>query len=908
MKIHYFNATHWDREWYYSKEAFRTFLVEMTDKMLNLLDDPETLPLFIFDGQTIVLEDVLEIHPEWRKRLEKAISSQRLKVGPWYVMPDEFTVSGEALVRNLLLGRRIAESFGSAPWNVGYVCDIFGHIAQLPQIFQGFGLRGAVLWRGVPSETGPYFIWVSPDGTEIPAIHFDSKTGYSEFSLRVRGTKDVPLDEGFKQRLLDWLPGAEKYWGENLLCSDAQDHAYPASCMKEIRNILQEVLPDAEIIHTDLTELFDAEFKDTAALPHFSGELIHPSKLSGAGYQICATISSGYDIKNANDRCQNLLELLLEPMTAAILIQGGKCDTAFLRYAWRHLLQNHAHDSICGCSPDSIHRHMLTRFEEVETVAEQQILEFKYQDFEAVTQGKRWSILHSNGLDENSKTEALTDPDGSYLLRIFNPLPYKVDRVSEIEIAFPASKPYPMEFAEPFTTEKINLFRIYDEDGKEAPYSIRSIRRKQDVVLYPGSEAFFDIYTVVMHTELRASGQTSFTIKAVPDPVRNFSTLRTGRRSASNGIIALEIADNGTFAVTDLRSQRTFAGQNDYRIDREIGDGWGHCSPAGTSTTVGGYCRSISITHDGPERVEFEIVREFETAKEMIFAGGINANYEGVRESREKIPLTIRTRVALDRDSDALSISTVIDNNLRDARLQLIIPTGINGKYQANQAFCFNERVPGLMLGRETETFAEAESADKNFNGIVGKKDELGGLYFIGNAGFHECGSAAGTAGELSVTLFRAFTRTVGKNGENEWELQRTLSYEYQLKCTGANTSATELVKAQQIFQLQQLPVSVIPEYLVKPLESRSFAELAGNLAFTALKPAESGVPGEIVLRTVNLTGERQSAKITFAVPFCKAELCRIDESVQQEIARDASTLEFSAKPQEIITVKFTFG
>ncbi len=151
MRFYYFSATHWDREWYQSRQVYRKRLLTLTRRVLDLLEQQPEYRHFIFDGQTVVLDDVAEVHPEWRPRLATAISGGRLKVGPWYVMPDEFLVSGEALIRNLQIGRAVAEEYGSAPWPVGYVCDIFGHMAQLPQLFAGFGLKGAVVWRGLAS-------------------------------------------------------------------------------------------------------------------------------------------------------------------------------------------------------------------------------------------------------------------------------------------------------------------------------------------------------------------------------------------------------------------------------------------------------------------------------------------------------------------------------------------------------------------------------------------------------------------------------------------------------------------------------------------------------------------------------------------------------------------------------------
>ncbi len=144
--------THWDREWYATFQQFRIRLVHLIDDLVDLLERDPAYRHFNLDAQTVVLQDYLEIRPEKREILQKLIRERRLGVGPWYVLPDEFLVSGESLVRNLLLGHRLASDFGHVQ-KVGYIPDTFGHISQLPQILQGFGIPFAMHFRGL-DESG----------------------------------------------------------------------------------------------------------------------------------------------------------------------------------------------------------------------------------------------------------------------------------------------------------------------------------------------------------------------------------------------------------------------------------------------------------------------------------------------------------------------------------------------------------------------------------------------------------------------------------------------------------------------------------------------------------------------------------------------------------------------------------
>ena len=153
MHIYLFSGTHWDREWYQSFQGFRYRLVAMLDDLVEFFETEDHESVFHLDGQTIVLEDYAEINPEGYERLKKLIAQRRVLIGPWYCMPDEFLVSGEALIRNLLRGHAICAGLEAAPWKCGYICDIFGHNAQMPQLLRGFGMDSAVVGRGTNAHT-----------------------------------------------------------------------------------------------------------------------------------------------------------------------------------------------------------------------------------------------------------------------------------------------------------------------------------------------------------------------------------------------------------------------------------------------------------------------------------------------------------------------------------------------------------------------------------------------------------------------------------------------------------------------------------------------------------------------------------------------------------------------------------
>src|SRR5450631_3192056 len=160
---------HWDREWYQPFQAFRLRLVELLDTFLPMFDADPSYTHFLLDGQMAVVDDYLAVRPGAHEVLLRLAASGRLAVGPWYILMDEFLVSAETIIRNLQLGLERAAAFGGA-MPVGYLPDMFGHIAQMPQILRQAGFEHAVVWRGVPSAVDrTAFWWRGPDGSTVRA-------------------------------------------------------------------------------------------------------------------------------------------------------------------------------------------------------------------------------------------------------------------------------------------------------------------------------------------------------------------------------------------------------------------------------------------------------------------------------------------------------------------------------------------------------------------------------------------------------------------------------------------------------------------------------------------------------------------------------------------------------------------
>lgn len=348
--------THWDREWYSSFQTFRLRLVDLLDDFLPLLEADMGYVHFLLDGQTAVLDDYLEVRPEAEAVLRRLAMSGRLAMGPWYILMDEFLVSGETIVRNLQMGLERAAAFGGA-MEVGYLPDMFGHIAQMPQILRQAGLEHAVVWRGVPAaidKTG--FWWEAPDGSRVRAEYLPA--GYGNGAAIPDDAKALVRrvaahDEELGDRL---SPGAPMLW------MNGTDHQVPQPWLGRVVAEANEIQSDYRFEVTSLAD--HLAHAVTEGLPTWRGEL-----RSGARSNLLMGVASNrVDVKQAAARAELALERMTEPL-CALFLPADRWPQALLDTAWKLVVRNSAHDSICACSIDEVCDAVLHRFSEAHDIA-----------------------------------------------------------------------------------------------------------------------------------------------------------------------------------------------------------------------------------------------------------------------------------------------------------------------------------------------------------------------------------------------------------------------------------------------------------------------------------------------------------------------------------------------------------
>jgi 2-O-(6-phospho-alpha-D-mannosyl)-D-glycerate hydrolase len=350
--------THWDREWYEPFEHFRLWLGHVVDGVIETLERDPAFSSFTLDGQAIVLEDYLDVRPENEARLRMLLESGRIEVGPSYVLPDEFLVGPEPLVRNLLIGRQVCERFGVAPAPVGYMPDSFGHPNQVPQILRGFGLSSFIFSRGMGDQlddVGVVFQWEAPDGSTVLALQ--QLPHYGNFAQLADADDGARRIDGILEQFGGALERAGV--GQVLLCNGS-DHLPIQPEMPAICDELERRFPERSFTISSYADYVRS--LDGVEVPSWRGELLG-SRLQNV---LRGVNSSRLYLKQANDRAERRL-LTVETLAALeSLASGAPFPREDFRLAWRELLRNHPHDSICGCSCDEAHRDMMVRYEQLD--------------------------------------------------------------------------------------------------------------------------------------------------------------------------------------------------------------------------------------------------------------------------------------------------------------------------------------------------------------------------------------------------------------------------------------------------------------------------------------------------------------------------------------------------------------
>lgn len=892
--------THWDREWYMPREKMRFRLVELIDNLLEIFDR-EPAYIFHLDAQTIVLEDYLQIRPHMREKLCGLIREGRLLVGPWYVQNDFYLSCGESTIRNLQIGRGIAEEFGAC-MPVGYVPDQFGLIGQLPQLLRQFSLDNCVFGRGldriVTDEQGRHdravapteFIWKSPDGSGV-------------FSIQMRywyNNAQRILPE--KEQAIAQLNGISHSFDDSArtpyrLLMNGVDHL---EAQENLLEILREVGPAMEeqgkTVRQGRLDTYIQQVKEyidshNIALTEETDELRY-----GNDYQVLqGTLSSRTYIKQGNDRCEDRLLAELEPLYASLHMQGaeGLYPADYFHYLWKYLIQNHAHDSICCCSVDDVHDEMAMRF---------RLLNQAYDML--LDRGLRFYASH---------IEAASQP-GRYAFLLFNPLPFGRGGVVPVTLDIP-------------TADAVDGLTIVDAQGAEVPFRVlnrRPIRvDRYDPINLPTVIDCTRFELLVYADSLPALGATVlYAQKAQP----HVDVPQAGGHRIENELLELSAEPDGTLTLRDKRDGRVWHDLLWLEDTADAGSSYIFRYLKGDAPIdLHNALRTVSVRRDGDLRQSITLEYTLVLPQRLVWALPARCR------SAETVEMPFTLTLTLEKGTPMLRMHYSMDNLAQDHRLRLIVRTGLD------TPFTYSSSAFEMVKRRCGETVVEnVRGADQPNSGVIAIEDAGNGMAMF-NLGLHEYEHLDREGGIIALTLMRGngAIKTDGNDvptGGEPWfhipgnQCLRTLSGDIALFPYRGHYDEADVLRTSRLFRAPVLTYlcpageerqgsaavqeSAVSTRAVRPDPYAACRLSVGadvlrvegtGLEITAVKKAEIGEA--LVVRLYNTGAEPRTCSLTSAIPLRKAWRANADENPVEELAVRDSSVTAAVAPYAIVTL-----
>ncbi|EME8070389.1 alpha-mannosidase [Enterococcus faecium] len=854
-KVYIISHSHWDREWYMAYEQHHMRLIELIDDLLELFEVDPSFNSFHLDGQTIILDDYLQVRPEKRQAIQQAINEGKLRIGPFYILQDDFLISSESNVRNMLIGMEESRKWGT-PVMLGYFPDTFGNMGQTPQLMKQAGISAAAFGRGVKpigfdnqvleaenySSQYSEMWWKGPDQTAIFGLLFAN--WYSNGN-------EIPVEKEaalafWKQKLAD----AEQYASTNhLLMMNGVDHQPVQKDISKAIHLANELFPDYEFIHSNFTDYLEAVQKDVPEdLGSVEGELT--SQETDGWYTLANTASARVYLKQWNTKVQRQLENITEPLATMAYEVSGNYPHDQLDYAWKTLMQNHPHDSICGCSVDSVHREMIPRFEKADEVGKylaQDSLEQLTAAIDTTGFPKDsfpFVIVNTAGMDKTGEAEITIELERKRFAegipeQLYQELENLPKRKYHVETKSGATIPAIL------SEETVQFGYDLPKDRFRVPYMARMIK-----------------VTLPLENMPAFSWETFALVEGEAKAEEKETMIHQIGRIIENGPLHLTIEKNGTITMEDRKNKRKLNNLHIFEDIGDIGNEYIFKQPFCDQPILSSNKENseVKVLVDTPEIAKISILQEMEipvSADERLEKEQqmvVEFRYRKAERSKEKRILQIKTIMTIRKDSKKIDFETTLDNQMKDHRLRVLFPTKLHVEHhEADSIFEVVKRPNHVSKSWENPTNPQHQQAFVNIH------DEEYGVT-VGNFGLNEY--EVTEDGQIAVTLLRS----VGELGDwgyfptPEAQCLGEHRFNYSIELHGPEEKFSTYLHAyaaQIPFSTQQIKHhegTLISKQQYLTIKSETFA-------ITALK--RSKFSDKVVVRGFNMSSHLEKLEIT---------------------------------------------
>lgn len=920
-EIHVIANTHWDREWLYNFQETRQMLVELMDLLLDVLDKEPRYKSFLLDGQSVPIEDYLEIRPENRARLDKHVADGRLLIGPWYTLPECFTVNGESLVRNLTYGHRVSREHGNV-MKVGHTAFSYGQNSQMPQIYRGFGVEVMLFYHGVShDQVANEFIFEAADGTRILGSQMSSGARYNFYHNVYR---PAVFGKDITERLYRWTEGGlpfhlcreDRSMGHHILLDPVRgfDKERARQCIKALRDkeaaiattpylafmmghdssipdlvemdLIDEarkVLKGDTILHSRLPDLVEKVKKAAKNLKVLKGERRTPVLMNQRIHLYSDVLSSRTRIKRLNALAEQALQRWAEPFAVLAWRLGAAFPASSLDLAWKTLLKSQPHDSISSSGIDDIERDVRDRLRQAINLSDSVLAR---------------SLQHIQKRIDNSGAGK-----DDVLVTVFNASPRPRTEVVTAVVDVP-------------NTSAMSGFEVADAGAKRKAEPVQlAVRKPHSAVVNHAADATYMLESEQVKFHFEAKDIPAFgysTFKLVPTKTFGRGGLVCGLNAMENEHLCVAINDDSTFSVLHKASGEWYDGLNSFEDGGEVGNAWMHIEPAidRIVSSVGAPV-SIALEENGPLLARYRIDCEMTIPATFDEAGGdawrrLDGGGSSARRSEETALLRVTSWITLRKGARSVEVTTRFNNTAKHHRLRVLFPTN------RKTAVCHVE-TPFDVVDRPAvhgeDSPWQAANATFPMQRFVDLSDKNGGLAII-NDGLREYEVTLGKERAIAITLMRAYEialTTVSKRWERHPEMELSQcpgdhEFRYLIYPHAGTWDKGDVLSEVERLNVPMELAQVGPHKGDLPQRSGFLHVEPATAVVSALKQSEDGKA--VVLRIFNPTSKTVTATILAGSKIRSAQLVTLEEVTVKKLSPQSRSVKVAMAPKRIVTVK----
>ena len=918
--FHVISNTHWDREWRFPFQRNRQMLVDMIDSVLDILEKEPKYRAFHLDSQSIVIKDYLEIKPYKKELIKNLVKQNRLLIGPWYILPEEFQVGGENLIRNLLLGHKVCNEHGGVS-KIGYSPFSWGQISQLPQIYKEFGINLIMFYRGVNSIDSPKaeFLWEGADGTKAISSRFSTMPRYNFYfyiyrpAVHNEGFYDVeykwskggkafhfadkeqfdedffiidPLDEYYEENLKEWVEKIVKDQADDFTTPHAiwmEGHDSSGPNIKTVRIIedIKKIFPDINIKHSTLEEYAKAVFEssDEKELKLVKGERRSSQFDRRSGNMYGYTTSARMFLKQRNFDAERWIQFYAEPFNSFAGILGKDIKDHYLETSWEMIIQNSAHDSIGGCSLDEIHADMMNRYK--------QSIEISKGVFErAIKYISKRIDTSAFGKSENKNDIFIT---------VFNPNNYERNEVVKSFIDIP--KEY-----------DLGDFDIISSEGSKIEKQLISSKPFQPVLEQMiDRPMYFDMqrYEAYLNAnDIPAFGYNTFKVvpkKRAKAGSKGLAKIKKGSIVLENEFVKVNLNSNGTFDLIQKEINHKYKNLGYFYDEGEAGHAWVNTPTKPFVDTLENKAK-IKIIENGKLSSTIKISNKIKIYKNLS---------DRLKKSKKLKTTSIYLYLIINKTSKRIDLKVEVDNNAESHRLRMMFPTNLktNSSFGEGQ-FDVVER---SLERPNTKDWIEQPMYDFPMHQFVDLTDKEKGLAVLVD-GLKEYEVLSDKKRTLAITLFRGFEFIIAPSSKQDY------TYQKGSQCLGKQEFRLALFPHKSDWQNGEvynealnfnnsLRIAQISSGKGDLPITNSLLKIENeNVVFSSLKKSQDNAENSYVLRVYNPTIRKQKTKISFCQNIKSAQQVTLEEIAvcDLELTNDNSFM-LELEKKKIMSVKVWF-